>query len=530
MNKKINLKKEIKILAIGNSFSDNAFRYLYPILKSFGVKKVILGNLYIGGCSIERHYQNIVNYIPDYIYRKNTMGIDISTDNFSIVDGLKDEQWDYITMQQASHDSGISDTYSLLLPLKEKVEQVINNQKTKFAWHMTWAYQQNTKHPGFANYQNNQLTMYNSIINCVREKVLSTKQFDFLIPAGTAIQNARTSYLGDSLTCDDGFHLEPLGEFIAGLMYVVSLTGWDVEEMDVDLLPLWFKPYIEVVREAVKKAYTNPFKITSSKYHQNPLQKYLNLETTEMSFYPNISYQEQLEWSKLDLYLPKSDYNKVVIHFHGGGLVEGKKDDYPICTIGQMLVKEQIAFCSVDYPLYPNTTFPDFLYSAAQAIKFTIDFFQKKHKKCEIYLSGQSAGAYILMMLLFNPEYLQKVGLTEHNINGWIIESGQPTTHFKLLAEDGLDSNLVRIDEKAPIYYVNRDIHFNNVLLIAYSHDIPGRLAQNELLYQTIKNFNPNLKISKKVLWGNHCQNSSNNYRNINSYALLLIDYLHKIQ
>ena len=51
----------LRILAIGNSFSQDAVeQYLYELFAASG-KKVIIGNLYIGGCSLERHYNNINN-------------------------------------------------------------------------------------------------------------------------------------------------------------------------------------------------------------------------------------------------------------------------------------------------------------------------------------------------------------------------------------------------------------------------------------------------------------------------------------
>ena len=48
-----------KILAVGNSFSVNALKHVYSILNSFGINEIVVGNLCIGGCSIETHYNNI---------------------------------------------------------------------------------------------------------------------------------------------------------------------------------------------------------------------------------------------------------------------------------------------------------------------------------------------------------------------------------------------------------------------------------------------------------------------------------------
>ncbi len=55
----------ISILAIGNSFSNDATYYLNDILEASGVENRVV-NLYIGGCSLERHWQNIEGNKREY--------------------------------------------------------------------------------------------------------------------------------------------------------------------------------------------------------------------------------------------------------------------------------------------------------------------------------------------------------------------------------------------------------------------------------------------------------------------------------
>lgn len=43
----------LRILAVGNSFSEDATYYLHQILEIAGVENQVV-NLYIGGCSLER--------------------------------------------------------------------------------------------------------------------------------------------------------------------------------------------------------------------------------------------------------------------------------------------------------------------------------------------------------------------------------------------------------------------------------------------------------------------------------------------
>ena len=51
--------KSIKILAVGNSFSVDAMQYLWNVMNSAGYTDITLGNLYIGGCSLDTHWSNI---------------------------------------------------------------------------------------------------------------------------------------------------------------------------------------------------------------------------------------------------------------------------------------------------------------------------------------------------------------------------------------------------------------------------------------------------------------------------------------
>ena len=110
-------------------------------------------------------------------------------------------------------------------------------------------------------------------------------------------------------------------------------------------------------------------------------------------------------------------------------------------------------------------------------------------------------------MLCLNKEYL---GEYQNKIIGFISDAGQPTSHFNILKyQYGLDPLLQRIDETAPIYYVNDKTKFSSILLMVYEQDLPNRLEQNQLLVSTIKSYNDKANIVLKVLKGYHCHGSS---------------------
>ena len=259
--------KSLKILAIGNSFSVDAMQYLYQIAESAGVKEIVLGNLYIGGCSLERHLKNAKEGICDYTYYKNTNGEWTTTEDFSIDEGIKDEDWDVITMQQSSGVSGIPESYeNTLTELIDFVNKEKTNGNAKLFWHMTWAYQQDSTHASFPKYNSDQIQMYNMIVKTVQENVMVLDEIDGIIPNATSIQNARTGFLGDTLT-RDGYHLDKeIGRYIAGLCYFAAITGADVSDIEYVPTDNISEKMRKLATSSVMDAVEKPYEITPSKY------------------------------------------------------------------------------------------------------------------------------------------------------------------------------------------------------------------------------------------------------------------------
>ena len=67
----------IRILAIGNSFSEDAVENnLWNMLDAAGIPAIV-ANLYIGGCTLERHWNNSTADAAEYRYRKVRGGEEI---------------------------------------------------------------------------------------------------------------------------------------------------------------------------------------------------------------------------------------------------------------------------------------------------------------------------------------------------------------------------------------------------------------------------------------------------------------------
>lgn len=226
---KVLAQDTIRVLAIGNSFSEDAVEnYLYELGQSENIT-FIIGNLYIGGCSLEKHWMNSQKDTAAYSFRKiDEKGVKSTTMTLSISEGIDNENWDYISLQQNSGSSGLIDTYFPYLPdLLNYVKARAANPNVKYIFHQTWAYASSSTHGDFPRYGKNQKKMYKAIVNTVNNAT-DKVGISIIVPSGTAIQNGRSSYIGDNF-CRDGYHLSyPLGRYTAACTWFEILSGKSV--------------------------------------------------------------------------------------------------------------------------------------------------------------------------------------------------------------------------------------------------------------------------------------------------------------
>ena len=126
MKQPTSIPKSIKILAIGNSFSVDAVEYLWDMLDAAGIEEIVIGNLYIGGCSLDTHWTNMSGNLGAYTFYYNDSGKWETQSKKSVLYALQLEEWDYITVQQASPESGKPDSLKNL----QNVLNYVDNNKT----------------------------------------------------------------------------------------------------------------------------------------------------------------------------------------------------------------------------------------------------------------------------------------------------------------------------------------------------------------------------------------------------------------
>ena len=235
----------MKILSIGNSFSQDAQRYIHKIsaLNGEPIKTV---NLYIGGCSLRTHYFNMLEDSKKYEFQFNGEQTRLPV---TIKDALMSDEWDIVTIQQASGYSYKWESYEpYLSELSAYVKKYAPQAKQLI--HQTWAY--SDVHVEKTGVTDTREDMFNSLCECY-DKAAKEIGADGLIPTGKLVE--RLIINGIDTPYRDGYHLSlGAGRLAAGLLWYCFFTGANPDEV---ILPspdeAVSEEEIKIIRKSVKQ-------------------------------------------------------------------------------------------------------------------------------------------------------------------------------------------------------------------------------------------------------------------------------------
>ena len=187
--------KTVKILSVGNSFSEDAISYLHDFAAADNVEMKNL-NLYISGCSLDTHWEKASGNIAAYVTQLN--GVRCPSKS-SIKEALESDDWDYVTLQQASGDSGIESTYTHIEDLALYIRNLAPHAELLI--HQTWAYETGCTSAVFINvFHSSQAEMFNALKSAYDKtatRVGNLPSFGGkklrILPCGEAFQNARAN-------------------------------------------------------------------------------------------------------------------------------------------------------------------------------------------------------------------------------------------------------------------------------------------------------------------------------------------------
>ncbi|MDO8402584.1 MAG: alpha/beta hydrolase [Pseudomonas sp.] len=154
--------------------------------------------------------------------------------------------------------------------------------------------------------------------------------------------------------------------------------------------------------------------------------KMLNALTPDSTFdkTEGIAYGDDPR-QKLDVYVPRHPLENapVVVFFYGGSWNSGSRSDYSF--VGEALASRGVVAVLADYRLYPQVRYPLFLEDGAKAVAWTHDHIHRfSGDPQRLYLMGHSSGAYNVAMLALDPGLLGAVGMSPHDLRGWIGLAG----------------------------------------------------------------------------------------------------------
>jgi len=222
------------ILVIGNSLSRDAFGYVPAILEENCPNiDVNMSILYIGGVALSSHWFNINNEY--YMFTNDEyVGIEkkwtLTKDTGKNV--IESREWDLVVLQEGSVSGR---TYSITI---NNVYNISNYLKSIFPNNKV-AYMINPSHgdgdSSLGSYSSDEVW---EMFATTAYELCENNDVDYIIPCGTAIQNARHTYL-DSLgswghLTYDGTHLQ---EGLPCLIdaYAATQALFDILEIDASI-------------------------------------------------------------------------------------------------------------------------------------------------------------------------------------------------------------------------------------------------------------------------------------------------------
>ena len=235
----------MKILSIGNSFSQDAHTYIHRM-----ARELFTVNLYIGGCPLERHYRNMLGDSRDYALEVCGIGTGFP---ISIKEAILSREWDVITLQQVSSQSYKYWSYN---PYIKELAAYVRKMcpSAKLYIHETWGYESGSarvEHAGFET-----MAQMSEAVFANYARVAEEIGADGIIPAGHGL--LALSLAQDKPVHRDGAHVDlGIGRYMLACVWYETLTGKPVTETEFSNFDVPVTPeQAALVREVAHKTVT----------------------------------------------------------------------------------------------------------------------------------------------------------------------------------------------------------------------------------------------------------------------------------
>ena len=218
----------IKMLSIGNSYSIDASTMVHNIAAADGVNIDIL-NLHISGCTLEKHWANAQS--GEAVYSSQLNGVTVSN-AVSIPDALAQEDWDYVSFQQGSHESNdFSKFWTEEKPYLTNMSDYVSERAPNAVQliHETWSYQNNHAIERLG-YMGEEPLARNAMFADVKNAYLlaADKVGTDILPCGEAVYKALNEYgfMEADIYRDESSHLtKDKGRYLVAAVWYSCLSG-----------------------------------------------------------------------------------------------------------------------------------------------------------------------------------------------------------------------------------------------------------------------------------------------------------------
>ena len=298
--------KVLKVLTLGHSLGVDTGHMMNLIFATEGLgnyDKMVMATLYYSGCPLYKHVNFLTADQPEYnLYLSSTETPNAPPqimESVTMRDALAFDYWDVIVMMGGVFEIAHSETYTdgKIQTIQAYVNEHKHNPLAIFAWHMPWAppvnndlrdkypYENNSYYTSYEVFGHNRTNFYNALTTCVSDHIATDETFEFIIPTGTALENALSSYLEETDLHRDYVHATDLSRVIATYTWYCKLMGIEqLDEVKLDAIPKAFLKSTQdktqdrvitdaeklIILEAVNNTLKTPLQMTQSQYTEAP--------------------------------------------------------------------------------------------------------------------------------------------------------------------------------------------------------------------------------------------------------------------
>lgn len=189
------------------------------------------------------------------------------------------------------------------------------------------------------------------------------------------------------------------------------------------------------------------------------------------------------ERCKLDVYYPDDAKEcPVVVFFHGGGLTGG--DRY----IPENLKEAGLIVVTASYRLLPQTAIDDVIDDAAAAVAWTFGNIARYGGDADkIYLTGHSAGGYLIDLVGLDRQWLAKYGIDADRVAALAPLSGQIVTHYAVRNLSGLTPTQIVVDKYAPLTHIRADAPPILIISADREKELYGRYEEQAYFWRMLQ-------------------------------------------